>query len=76
MISANREGETPKGLNIVSGETDCVADMKVFDHRHTKEWAVRLASEAALTILKIDQIIVAKPAGGPRMQQNKDWDQD
>jgi len=26
--------------------------------------------------LKIDQIIIAKPAGGPKVQQNKDWDND
>lgn len=77
MISANREGESAKGLNIVTGETDSVAKMKVYDHRYTKEWAIRLASEAALTILKVDQIIVAKPAGGPKMPQTKnDWDQD
>jgi T-complex protein 1 subunit theta len=48
--------------------------LKVFDHRQTKEWALRLASEAAITILRIDQIIVAKPAGGPKPQQNKNWD--
>jgi len=37
---------------------------------------LRLASEAAITILKIDQIIVAKPAGGPKMPQNKNYDED
>jgi len=41
-----------------------------------KTWAVKLASEAAITILKVDQIIIAKPAGGPKPKENKDWDQD
>jgi chaperonin GroEL (HSP60 family) len=53
-----------------------VSELKVYDHRQTKEWALRLASEAAITILRIDQIIVAKPAGGPKPQQNKNWDND
>jgi len=26
--------------------------------------------------LRIDQIIIAKPAGGPKMQQNKNYDAD
>jgi T-complex protein 1 subunit theta len=75
MISAN-SGETAKGLNILNGEVEDVSGLGVFDHRHTKEWAIRLASEAAITILRIDQIIVAKPAGGPKMQQNKGYDED
>lgn len=53
-----------------------VSELKVYDHRQSKEWALRLASEAAITILRIDQIIVAKPAGGPKPQQNKNWDND
>ena len=76
MISANSEGE-PKGLNIMTGEVDNVAILKIFDHRQTKEWAIRLASEAAISILKVDQIIVAKPAGGPKVPQgNKNYDED
>ena len=73
MISAN-ESE-PKGLNIHSGEIEKISDIQIHDHRKTKEWAIRLASEAAITILKIDQIIIAKPAGGPKMpQKNPNYD--
>lgn len=72
MISAN-ESE-PKGLNITTGEVEAISSLQIHDHRKTKEWAIRLASEATITILKIDQIIIAKPAGGPKMQQNKNWD--
>lgn len=75
MISANT-GDVAKGLNILTGEVQPVSELGIHDHRHTKEWAIRLASEAAITILKVDQIIVAKPAGGPKMQQNKNWDND
>lgn len=33
----------------------------------TKWWAIKLATDAAVTILRVDQIIIAKPAGGPKM---------
>lgn len=75
MITANTAG-VPKGLNVLTGELEEVSKLGIHDHRHTKEWAIRLASEAAITVLKVDQIIVAKPAGGPKMQQNKGWDED
>ena len=60
----------------MTGDAEAVSTLAVYDHRHTKEWAIRLASEAAITILKIDQIIVAKPAGGPKVKENKNWDED
>lgn len=74
MIAANTN--TPSGINILSGSIEPIESLGVVDHLKTKEWAIRLASDAAITVLKIDQIIVAKPAGGPKMQQNKGWDND
>lgn len=38
---------------------------KIFDHMQTKAWATRLAFDAAITTLRVDQIIMARPAGGP-----------
>lgn len=32
----------------------------------TKAWAIKLATEAARTVLSVDQIIVARQAGGPK----------
>jgi hypothetical protein len=31
-------------------------------------WAVKLASDAVTTVLKVDQIIMSKQAGGPKMR--------
>lgn len=31
-----------------------------------KSWAIKLATEAARTVLSVDQIIVARQAGGPK----------
>lgn len=48
---------------------DAVADAVakgVLDHLGSKIWALRLAMDAVLTVLRIQHIIVAKQAGGPR----------
>ncbi|OEH74469.1 TCP-1 CPN60 family protein [Cyclospora cayetanensis] len=37
----------------------------IYDHMQTKAWATRLAFDAAITTLRVDQIIMARPAGGP-----------
>lgn len=37
----------------------------ILDHMQTKAWACRLAFDAAITTLRVDQIIMARPAGGP-----------
>lgn len=59
------------------GEVEKISELQIHDHRKTKEWAIRLAAESAITILKIDQIIIAKPAGGPKMnQKNQGYDED
>jgi len=39
----------------------------VYDSLAVKESAIRLAVDAALTVLRVDQIIMSKPAGGPKM---------
>ena len=75
MISAN-SNDVARGINISNGEAEEVSKLGIYDHKQTKEWGLRLASEAAITILRIDQIIVAKPAGGPKPHNNTNWDED
>uniref|UniRef100_A0A336MKM4 T-complex protein 1 subunit theta n=1 Tax=Culicoides sonorensis TaxID=179676 RepID=A0A336MKM4_CULSO len=43
-----------------------VTKTKVFDLFATKYWALKYAATTACTILKVDQIIMAKRAGGPK----------
>jgi T-complex protein 1 subunit theta len=50
-----------------SGGTASMKDKVVVDLLSTKEQALRLAVDAAVTVLKIDQIIMSKPSGGPKM---------
>ena len=46
---------------------DCV-EASIFDSLDCKSWAIKLTIDVVLTILKVDQIIMAKPAGGPNME--------
>lgn len=51
-------------------------ELQVFDHLKTKWWAIKFATDAAITILRVDQIIIAKPAGGPKKPDAGHWDED
>ena len=58
------------GINIKTGEIEDAFVMGVYDHLETKRWAIKHAYNSIRTIIKIDQIIVAKPAGGPNLTNN------
>lgn len=49
---------------ILDATDDGILDLLV-----SKHWAIKLASEAARTVLSVDQIIVARQAGGPKPPQ-------
>lgn len=49
----------------------------ILDLMVTKAWAIKLATDAARTVLSVDQIIVARQAGGPKPPgPNPNWDDD
>ena len=59
-----------------SGTLDAT-DEGILDLLICKQWAIRLATEAATTVLSVDQIIVARQAGGPKPPgPNPSWDDD
>jgi len=66
LNSKNSEDPT-MGINIKDGEIQNSFDLGIYDHLETKKWAIKFAVDAILTVLKIDQIIVAKPSGGPNL---------
>lgn len=39
-------------------------------------WGIKLATDAAVTVLKVDQIIMAKQAGGPKAPPTGQGDDD
>lgn len=57
------------GICVEDGTIKDVHEMEVYDCWETKSWALKLCVDAVLTILKVDQIIMSKPSGGPNMNQ-------
>jgi len=68
MYAAHKAGKTSVGINIVEGGT---ADCGILDLLHTKKEAIKLATDAAVTVLRVDQIIMSKPAGGPKAPEQE-----
>jgi T-complex protein 1 subunit theta len=65
--------ENEDGTGTLDARDEGILDLLV-----SKSWAIKLATEAARTVLSVDQIIVARQAGGPKMPsgQNPNWDED
>ena len=68
------------GVDLELGSSDGTLDTVeegILDLMASKSWAIRLASESVRTILSVDQIIVARQAGGPKPPgPNPNWDED
>ncbi|KAG8630226.1 hypothetical protein KVT40_001845 [Elsinoe batatas] len=68
------------GVDVTNSEgtgTMDAVDEGVLDLLVSKSWAIKLATEAARTVLSVDQIIVARQAGGPKPPgPNPNWDED
>ncbi|EHL00448.1 putative T-complex protein 1 subunit theta [Glarea lozoyensis 74030] len=57
------------GVDIENEDNTGTLDAKdegILDLMIAKSWAIKLANEAARTVLSVDQIIVARAAGGPK----------
>lgn len=76
---AHKAGKITEGFDIDT-EQAATVDVKttgIYDAYATKYWAIKYAVGAATTILRVDQIIMAKRAGGPKPrdgQQDADDD--
>ncbi|KAI0669430.1 T-complex protein 1 [Trametes maxima] len=64
----------------VEAETDGTlqsTEHEILDSLAAKQWAIKLATEAATSVLSVDAIIMSRPAGGPKIpQQSGNWDED
>merc|ERR1719198_1017389 len=67
LYATHAKGEKASGVDVESGELICNSvEAGILDHEDTKRWAFRFCVDAVLTILRVDQIIMAKQAGGPK----------
>lgn len=73
LLSKNVEG-AKWGVDVLKGQLSENKDIEVFDSLSAKTNAIKLASQTAITVLRIDQIIMSKPAGGPKPKSNSGWD--
>ena len=62
IISKVRSANTKKpcGFNITNGEVEDSTTLGVWDHMQSKIWAIKLASDAAITILRVDTVSSVK----------------
>uniref|UniRef100_A0AAY5L569 T-complex protein 1 subunit theta n=1 Tax=Esox lucius TaxID=8010 RepID=A0AAY5L569_ESOLU len=77
LYAVHHEGNKNMGFDI-EGEGASLKDMLeagILEPYLVKYWGIKLATNAAITVLRVDQIIMAKPAGGPKPPTGKkDWD--
>ncbi|CAL9230744.1 unnamed protein product [Arabidopsis halleri] len=66
LYTGHGSGNAKLGIDLEEGVCKDVSDTKVWDLYSTKLFALKYAADAACTVLRVDQIIMAKPAGGPR----------
>jgi len=67
LYAAHQKGEKAAGIDVDSGDLVCnAAERGILDHLESKRWAFRFTLDAVLTVLKVDQIIMSKQAGGPK----------
>jgi len=75
LYAAHAKGENKTGVNVASGGIADMTQEGVMDLLATRLKGLALASKAALTILRVDHIIMRKPAGGPKKPKNRGhWD--
>jgi T-complex protein 1 subunit theta len=76
LYAAHTKGTISAGIDIESGEVVDAAKLGVYDLLLTKHNAIRLATATTATVLRVDQIIMSKPAGGPKPPKQGPMDAD
>lgn len=67
LYAAHQKGQKAVGVDVDAGKVTIDAnEAGILDHLASKRWALRFTLDAVLTILQVDQIIMAKQAGGPK----------
>jgi T-complex protein 1 subunit theta len=61
LCISNTLKQNEDGTGTLDAKDEGILDLMI-----AKSWAIKLATEAARTVLSVDQIIVARQAGGPK----------
>ncbi|KAK4581482.1 hypothetical protein RGQ29_024921 [Quercus rubra] len=76
LYAEHASGNSKVGIDLEEGVCKDVSTLCVWDLYITKFFALKYAADAACTVLRVDQIIMAKPAGGPKRDQPAGMDED
>ncbi|PKI34076.1 hypothetical protein CRG98_045533 [Punica granatum] len=76
LYAEHANGNYKVGIDLEEGVWKDVSALNIWDLYITKFFALKFAADAACTVLRVDQIIMAKPAGGPRREQPAGNDED
>ncbi|KAL7154412.1 hypothetical protein ABFS83_03G001000 [Erythranthe nasuta] len=76
LYAEHASGNTKLGIDLEEGVCKDASTVRIWDLHITKFFALKYAADAACTVLRVDQIIMAKPAGGPKPQQQGGMDED
>ncbi|PHU14068.1 T-complex protein 1 subunit theta [Capsicum chinense] len=77
LYAEHASGNVKVGLNLEKGACEDVSSLSIWDLYVTKFFALKYAADAVYTVLRVDQIIMSKPAGGPsRRDQPAGMDED
>ncbi|CAM8960807.1 unnamed protein product [Rhodiola kirilowii] len=66
LYAEHADGNFKVGIDLEGGVCKDASSMNVWDLFVTKYHALKYAADAVCTVLRVDQIIMSKPAGGPR----------
>lgn len=78
LTAAHAEGKNTWGIDVTDISGLDAKEQNIFDLLNTKFWGIKLSTDAAINVLSVDQIIMARPAGGPKMKNpngNQHWDE-
>ncbi|KAG2686315.1 hypothetical protein I3760_09G001300 [Carya illinoinensis] len=76
LYAEHASGNSKVGIDLEEGVCKDISILDVWDLYITKFFALKYAVDAACTVLRVDQIIMAKPAGGPKRDQPAGMDED
>ncbi|XP_076953108.1 T-complex protein 1 subunit theta-like [Bidens hawaiensis] len=65
LYAEHSSGNVKVGIDLEEGACKDVSTLNIWDLFVTKYHAIKYAADAVCTVLRVDQIIMSKPAGGP-----------
>ncbi|KAI3669659.1 hypothetical protein L6452_40980 [Arctium lappa] len=76
LYADHASGNVKVGIDLEEGACKDVSTLNIWDLYVTKFHALKYAADAVCTVLRVDQIIMSKPAGGPARREQQAMDED